>query len=482
MVVGVLIGLLCGVRSAQTQDDERERRQRERLEREAIDLIPAKRHRSLFESLEDVDIEYGGWLRVTRFAYEDAVARRRAVNYDLRFWSELKYLETHRLYLRARTNLLDYQAGDQYHPNRDTDYDEPDIDQAFYELDLIRLLEAESDRTYPAELSLAVGRRFFYIGRGLVYAQRNDGFEASGRYRDLGFRLLATKTISTRDDVDQSRPDAGTSRRWFFGGELQYLGLSRHEPYVFFLAQRDRNDRHPADASQLYHYRSDYYGAGVSGDLQDFFHWITGDTHGQMPRISYYVERVLEHGRSAANGTSQGTGAIRARSLQAGLEYLVEAPGKPRIFVDYLFGSGDPNRSSVTNTQSGNQLHTTDRGFLGFGYADTGLALLPRVANLHVYRIGFAFKPIEHEEYCRDLEVGASYFIFRKDRSNGAISDPTADLSHSKIGEELDLFINWRVFSDLMVSAEFGYFMPGAAFGSYDSDRPFFGLSLTYSF
>ena len=81
----------------------------------------------------------------------------------------------------------------------------------------------------------------------------------------------------------------------------------------------------------------------------------------------------------------------------------------------------------------------------------------------------------------KTLEVGSSAYMFRKERSGAGISDPGASEDSHDVGEELDVFANWAVFSDLSVNAVLGYFWAGAAMNP-EENRPFAQLSMTYSF
>jgi hypothetical protein len=51
------------------------------------------------------------------------------------------------------------------------------------------------------------------------------------------------------------------------------------------------------------------------------------------------------------------------------------------------------------------------------------------------------------------------------------------------VGTEWDLFLRWRIFSDLYFSAYYGRFFPGDAYpDNADEPRDFFTAGITYSF
>ena len=51
----------------------------------------------------------------------------------------------------------------------------------------------------------------------------------------------------------------------------------------------------------------------------------------------------------------------------------------------------NPRRFSI----GGNRAGTRDRAFNAFGFRDTGIALSPRVSNIHIYSAGGSFFPFE---------------------------------------------------------------------------------------
>ena len=67
--------------------------------------------------------------------------------------------------------------------------------------------------------------------------------------------------------------------------------------------------------------------------------------------------------------------------MDAGLEYLWDVRTRPRVAVEYMFGSGDPDRiDSPTNAAGGNR-QGLDRGFNAYGYRDTGISASPAISK-----------------------------------------------------------------------------------------------------
>jgi hypothetical protein len=196
--------------------------------------------------------------------------------------------------------------------------------------------------------------------------------------------------------------------------------------------------------------------------------------------LGYSVEGIYQFGSSVAAGSTSEED-ISAFALLATLEWRSEADLPLYFSLDYMYGSGDADRNSVTDAALGNAPGTDDEGFLAFGFVQTGFALFPRVSNLHIVRLGGSVRPLAEEDLFRAFEVGAYLYGYRKDEKSAPISDPRATEDDADIGLELDLFLRWRIASDVGLSVNFGSFMPGDAYLD-DDTRNFFSAGLTYSF
>jgi hypothetical protein len=202
----------------------------------------------------------------------------------------------------------------------------------------------------------------------------------------------------------------------------------------------------------------------------DTFYVGIGSTGELVQNLRYSTEWVYEGGHSYWD---------RQSFLEDQRRDNVEA--KPRIIGEYMFASGDSDRyGSPTNAIGGNR-KGQDHSFSGFGYRDTGLSFGPRLSNVHVWRAGGSFLPFEKTKGLDQLELGTDWFLYAKNRSNGAVSDPTADDRSGYLGWEMDYYANWRITSDLSWTTRFGTFFPGEAF-SDRTTRTFFLVGMTWSF
>ena len=150
----------------------------------------------------------------------------------------------------------------------------------------------------------------------------------------------------------------------------------------------------------------------------------------------------------------------------------------------------------MTNTTGGNFAGTDDLNFVQFGFAQTGFSLFPRLSNIHVFKAGASFYPFEPfvgdktwTKTFKNFEVGSAFYVYRKHHHQGITSDPRVATSvglgntNSVLGSELDVFVRWRVVSDLSFSLNWGYFMPGDAYDdSVDEKRSFLSAGATFTF
>jgi hypothetical protein len=174
-----------------------------------------------------------------------------------------------------------------------------------------------------------------------------------------------------QDDLDQSLPHPHESHRLFFGVEADLLITGSHRAYAMFLLEHDLNREQ--DPNQDWDYNANYFGLGAKGTI--------------LAGWGYSGEAILEFGQTASAGTTEKD-SILAFALLLTTDYQFQGPMEPAIRLQYMFGSGDSDRASVSDMAAGNQAGTTDTSFLSFGFVQTGFSLFPRVSNIHIVRLG----------------------------------------------------------------------------------------------
>lgn len=433
---------------------------------------------------QHVGFDYGGWMRISYYAWEDDPVlltvpptrpnERYMRELDARVWTSLDVYGAHNFYLRLKNIYRDYSSGDNPPDDPENRWDGLEIDQGYYSIDLGKLLREELKPARPLEGSLTIGRQFMFLGTGLAFNRVVDGLALTTRYGDFRSKLFGARSNHDEPDFDTSRPGWEHTRRTFVGGQVDYLGIQRHTPYFFYMRQSDHNVER-TEVPQDFDYDSYYVGVGVRGEL--------------VKRLGYYAEHIWQGGKSTARNDFIFVNQredISATAINVGLNYYPKWRFKPNFSLQYLHGSGDPDRMSVTNTVRGNLGDTDDENFLYFGHVFTGYSLAPRVSNINIIRLGASANFLEKYETFKDMEMGLNYFKYWKDERKGGISDFRAVVrlgkpQRSDIGDELDFYLNWRILSDLTFTLRFGTFWTGDAYED-DERRDFLALGLTLTF
>lgn len=325
---------------------------------------------------------------------------------------------------------------------------------------------------------ITAGRSFYKLGRGLLFANFADGAEYNGTFKHVlvkGQALYSGQysgcTISiggcaTTGDVvvkspfdivpgrpaDANLPDAG--KRLFLSTEIQSPQLYGSTAYAVAMYSRDLNRELSTGATNKGNYYSFdpiYLGLGFSGFI------IT-------PRLRYVSEFIYETG-STYDKTNQRVG-ISAWGWTSDINYSLpwlENLLKPGVVFQYATGSG--RNSAGTNPNNPSQESTgTDNNFYYFGVYSAGLALKPKLANLHIFRIGIQFRPLHHYYWGRNLMVAFKYTYYLKANSAYSISDNDAKLAKSIVGQGIDLQLVWDFRSDVKLFYAYGAFLPSEAY------------------
>jgi hypothetical protein len=416
-------------------------------------------------------VEWGGWFRFATELFDDVERRDRTLHTgDLRLWLRLKIDYVHDIYVRVRTGWDAWVGQDSFYGDN-RDYVEPRIDRLWYYVDLTAAALRYRKQELPVRIELQIGRQYMELGTGLALSLPLDAVQLRITAGDWELTGMVGRLIPDTDNLDTSVPGFEHSRRLLVGGEVRYLGISGHRPFAYVFWQHDYSGETPEDPTQEYKYNSTYVGLGSRGRL-----FVTD--------LKYEFEWVYEFGRSFGWGAG-GPDDISASALDVQLEYTFrKVPSTPKVSFEYLWATGDADRiGSPTNALGGNAPGTTDGSFVGLGYRDTGFEFAPRMSNLHMWRFGASFYPFEKcpQRWLRDLEMGFNWYLYRKAAAAAAVSDYTAYLVNSDLGHELDVYLNWRITSDLTLNFRVGNFMPGDAFDDQGSRRYMY-WGVTYSF
>jgi len=405
--------------------------------------------------------EGGGWhnYRYTDFHDDDNDANAKdsiddSLDIDVRLWfkATLKppegadYDNEHVFYVRLKHAYTELYGSSDFN---NYDHDGPHVDYAYGILDF-------------DPFWVEVGRKYFSIGRGIAYSNVNDGIQLNYKVPGWNVGVFASHTLPHEDNIDTSVPGFDKrSDRYFYGVGVGYGGIKGHTVYGYSLIQRDFSDEDPIDSDQQYTYDSEYYGLGATGEF--------------VFNSTYWAEVIRQKGEGFMFGPNTQAD-VDAWAVDLGLERSFEK-FLPSVFsLEYAYGSGDGDRTDVTDTEFGNSSGDDDN-FLYFGYIPTGLALAPRLSNLHMYRVGLEVRPFDR------VSVQLNYFRFLKDKKTGGIFDLDATESSLDVGHEFDVEVSVQILSDLDMTVEYGHFMPGDAYPTTtNNNEDYLSVSMTHTF
>ncbi|TVQ55187.1 MAG: hypothetical protein EA377_03935 [Phycisphaerales bacterium] len=433
---------------------------------------------------ERMQLDYGGSIRFGFFAIDDRSGSTRILRQtDGILFAQLDLDGAHRFFGRLRFRYNDFNSGDSFDGRGDR-FITPIGDRYWYQFDLRGLHRAQTGERLDHNFTVRVGRQFVTWGSGLTLS--NEMYAALVDVEAFNFGLIGLAGVTPRSstvDFDATRPDFDrNTKRRFFGGMLEYRGNPGFRPYTYGLVQRDRNNDERTFVTPIgsfpteFEYDSEYYGLGVRGNLG--------------PQMRYRAEVVHQRGRGLSNSFDPATGMaveqtrepIRAWAGLLGLSWLARDVNDSRVDFEFVGGSGDRDRVRPGETFGGNQSGTTDRAFNSLGYVNTGLALAPDISNLLSLRLTFSTSPFQSARRDDWLRVGMSGFLFLKADREAPLNIRTTTDSRF-VGSEIDLFMDWRVTSDVSLSVRYGVFLPGSAIPSdEDGARHFFYTGVTYAF
>jgi len=467
-VIATVLLMLVGGTSAQAQEGRGEAEDRFFRQQRMVDEQAQQERRQTAPVQSLLDFQWGGWIDYYVYHFDDGQQRSRfGQRPGLALWTRATIDQgAHEVFARMRLRYTWFRDGDEI--DRQEDWFGPDFEQVWYQIDVGRAfrLNRPSD---PLQLRARIGRQNVVFGTGYALDLPMQAVLLDARLYDFRVHGLFGKSIlNYPNPIDRSEPVDSHSDRLFYGVQVSYEGFRRHVPFVYALWNNDRTDERPKDAFQNYSYDSFYLGAGARGELAH--------------NLTYWIEGVLESGHSYGDGQFLRRDYIAAYGWDIGIEKRFDVLTHPRVVGEYMFASGDGDRLwSPTNADGGNRGGRRDTSFAAFGFRDTGISLAPTMSNLHVWRVGASFTPLERYELLRQLELGTNWFLYAKHRTHGAISDPLADNFSGYVGWEMDYFINWRLSSDLSWTLRWGTFCPGSAYQDQHT-RHFLLTGVTWSF
>ena len=394
-------------------------------------------------------------------------------------------------YLYNETHLFSARGRVTYEYNNSlTDGQQASGQAASTALYTVEMLNAEF---HFGDHKLTAGRAFFKTGRGLLFANFADGIEYTGRFRYAKITAMGSYSaqysgctvslsgcgfngqiiqksaydVTPGRTIDANLPNAG--KRFFTSLEIespQLLGSSAYA-LAFYSYDLDQSIVAASDvatgrvAGQRYTFNPLYFGLGFSGYIIS-------------PRVRYLAEGIYETG-STYNKVNSLTSVsdlstVRAWGLTVDLNYALpvfEAKLVPGLIFQYATGSGREgkagNGSNPANPAQEN-LTGNDTNFFYFGYYSAGLALKPKLGNLHVFRGGVQLRPLNHFHWGRNFMTVFKYSYYLKQVASNAISDPNAGLPNASVGQALDAQLVYDFTSDLKFFYAYGAFIPGAAY------------------
>lgn len=419
--------------------------------------------------------DYGAYVTAGYLSLEDSLGDTRVLRqYDLVPYARLNFDGAHDFYLRGRLGYRDFHSGDSFDGD-DEEFD-PELEEGYYRFDLARHLAAYGGRAWDHELAVTGGRQFTEWATGLTLSQYVDGLNLDAAFGNVGLRLLAGETVDDTVDFDTSRPnfDEETNRAYF--GAMASLRAGAHRPFVYALVQRDENDNDPLVVGPVetrFGYDSYYFGVGSTGAFTD--------------RLLYGAEFVYEGGEGLSSSFDNETFApaaqteedIHAWAAHLALNYVPADRLRSRFGAAMILASGDDDRGRTSDTFAGNRTGTDDRAFNALGLLYTGLAFAPEVSNLIALRGSASAFPFPESGVLRELQLGIDVFAYGKMLHDAPIDEPTR--GDVFLGLEPDLFVNWPVVEDVILSVRYGVFFPGEAIPDRDP-RQFLYAAITYSF
>jgi len=471
LFTSLFINLFC--LAGYPQSEELETEQKERIEEEAREELEETEAPEVPEISEVPEVkekifkfDWGGWLSSYYWAYinddndKEANDLLRNVTYQtMRLWFKATMHKKHLFYFRAKDTYITRRDVNTSYTGEGDDHNGPHVDMCYLNLSLTK------------RFRLILGRQYLTLGKGIAYNKTHNAVQLKGSIGKFMFKTFFSRTKPRENNVDYSVPGyKKNGHKNFYGSELALINNPKFVPYLYVMFQEDHPKEEPEDATQEYNYNSRYYTAGISAEAFNALDW--------------WIEIIREEGESY---TDADTVALEKKDIDAwagvlGCKHQFDIFTHPSADLEFAYGSGDKDRTRVTNTDGGN-LYGNDTNFLYYGYYFAGYALDPRLSNIQIYRLGVSTTPLENFKVGRDLVLGAKFYLYRKDKSAGGIYDTDATQNDKDIGKEMNFYLYWRINPKSTWAFRYGKFFPGDAYPDATNDGShYFYSSLTVKF
>ncbi|MGE3108347.1 MAG: alginate export family protein [Phycisphaerales bacterium] len=435
---------------------------------------------------ERTNVDIGGFYNFTFLTLQDSQGNSRGlIQNDTTLFARASIDGVHTFFGRLRFRHQDFTPGDSF-DGRGDQWREPILDRYWYELnarDLFASARADSAAEQTGsglDFNLRLGRQFVDWGSGLALSEVLLAARATLVVGDrLTIEGLAGVTPPDESiiDFDTSRAAYNRDTKRGFFGALVRGQTNWGNVYGSILWSVDYNNdsepRLPIGPVE-FDYSPVYIGLGLNASLSN--NWLLE------------TEVVFEGGHSKSDPLRglQTSESIRALAARGELTYLLRDARQSRAQIEVLFATGDSDRLTPSDTVGGNLSGSDDNGFNSLGFANTGLAFGTTFSNLMAVRGGVSTFPLRAHRALSQLQVGADVFVFGKLDSGAPIDEPTR-AGRSFLGVETDLYVNYRVTSDLGINLRYGAFFPGSAIGDGAGDgerdtRHFFLIGVTLAF
>lgn len=395
---------------------------------------------------------WGAWFSNTYIDFSDddrSSATRDALDKlnirDVRAWWATQLGRKFSSYLRLKTQNFDFRTGQGTAAPNFNILEKVDLDMGYVEF-----------RPDPNQ-RVRAGRQFTQVGRGFVLADILDGLLYQRTWGGWQADAFWGTTPNRILNIDSSIVgfNQGLTHRDFAYLEAQYTHRAGNRYYMYHVSEVDRSQSLDADPNRSlvdFGYNANF--TGIGGNVR-----VT-------PRVLLLTEMGLQGGSTLSAPAGRRVD-VEASFFEALGLWSLKGLNDGLVQAEYAYGSGDPDRANVTDTFGGKQDATTDENFLYFGRIETGLALSPRLSNLHIARVGYQqrLRMDGRRVHSTDPLVGLKFTEYYKVHERGAISDTLANNANSShVGAAGDAYLAWRVWSDTVLNVQYGHFQPGNAY------------------